>query len=441
MKQKIITASLAGLAIIHAATAAAQSTQPSIAPMPPATVEGQPIEKRAPEKTDDKPLFPQQTRAPYHASTPFKVTTLLDNLHVVWSMAFLPDGRMLLNERLPGAMHILDSHGKLSPPLQGVTSVAADNKNMVLLDVAVDPKFPQNHRIFFTFCDYFVPAPGAKPTDSNTFVASARLDGDAVTGAKVIFRAVPNHPSNRLGGKTGGRIAFGPDGNLFVTIGDRDDSPKQVEPDWFAAQKLDSDLGKVIHITPDGAPAPGNPFAGQQGALPEIWSIGSRSPEGLAFDPKTGLLWETELGPRGGDEINIIKKGANYGWPIIVHGIDYPGVPIGDGITQKEGMEQPAYYWDPSEDPAGMAFYRGNLFPQWKNSLFVALMNGKFLDRLEISDNKVVAEEGLLADMDTRFRDVKVGPDGAVYVLTDSGTASIGPDTPPTSKLLKLTPR
>jgi glucose/arabinose dehydrogenase len=257
---------------------------------------------------------------------------------------------------------------------------------------------------------------------------------------KVIFRAEPNHPAKRLGGKTGGRIAIGPDGNLFVTIGDRDDSPKQTEPDWFGAQKLETDLGKVIHITPDGAPVSGNPFFGQAGARPEIWSLGSRSPEGLAFNPGTGSLWETELGPRGGDEVNIIKKGANYGWPIIVHGIDYPGVPIGDGLTHKEGMEQPVYYWDPSEDPAGMAFYQGNLFPQWKNSLFVAMMNGKMLDRLALSSDKIVAEEGLLAEMNTRFRDVKVGPDGAVYVMTDSGTASISPDTPPTSKLLKLTP-
>jgi glucose/arabinose dehydrogenase len=437
---KRITACLTGLAIFHVGAVCAQTAQRSLPPQPPAMVEGQPIEKRPPEKADDKPLFPNQTRAPFHASAPFNVTTLLDNLHVVWGMAFLPDGRMLLNERLPGAMHILDRNGKLSAPLEGVTSVAAD-KDIVLLDVAVDPKFTQNHRIFFTFCDYFVPAPGAKMTDSNTFVASARLDGDAVTGAQVIFRAVPNHPANRLGGKTGGRIAIAPDGSLFVTIGDRDDSPKQTEPDWFAAQKLDSDLGKVIHITADGAPAPGNPFIGKQGALPEIWSTGSRSPEGLAFDPGSGLLWETELGPRGGDEINIIRKGGNYGWPVIVHGIDYPGVPIGDGITEKEGMEQPVYYWDPSSDPAGMAFYRGNLFPQWRNSLFVAMMNGKFLDRLTISNNKIVSEEGLLADMNTRFRDVLVGPDGAVYVLTDSGTPSIGPDTPATSKLLKLTPK
>jgi glucose/arabinose dehydrogenase len=257
----------------------------------------------------------------------------------------------------------------------------------------------------------------------------------------VIFRSNPAWPSPRLGGKTGGRIAFGPDGNLFVTVGDRDDNPNQAAPDWMAAQKLDSDLGKVIHITPDGAPVAGNPFIGTPGAKPEIWSYGHRSPEGLAFDPRTGRLWETELGPRGGDEINIIRKAANYGWPVITHGVDYPGTAIGEGITAKTGMEQPAYYWDPSRDPAGMAFYRGNLFPAWKNSLFVAMMNGKFLDRLTLSGDRVVAEEPLLSDLNTRFRDVRVGPDGAVYVLTDSGTASISANNPATTRLLKLTPQ
>jgi glucose/arabinose dehydrogenase len=427
-----VVISVAWLALASMA-ALAQNTLP---PQPPATVEGQPIETRKPEKADDKPLFPEQTRAPYHASVPFKVTTLVDNLHVTWGMDFLPDGRMLLTERLPGALRILDKNNVLSPPLAEIMSVAA-GKDIVLLDVAVDPKFSSNHRIFFTFCD-FVREP--QLNDTNTYVARARLDGDKLSDVKVIFRATPQWPAKGLGGKTGGRIVFGPDGNLFVTIGDRDTSP-QTTIDWFAAQKLDNHLGKVIRITPDGAPAPGNPFIGQQGALPEIWAYGLRCPEGLAADPRTGQLWESELGPRGGDEINIIKKGANYGWPVITHGLDYPGVPIGEGIVAKDGMEQPAYYWDPSANPAGIAFYKGNLFPQWRNSLFVAMMNGKFVSRLTLSGNKVVAEEPLLMDMNTRFRDVRVGPDGAVYVLTDSGTANISPNTPPTTKLLKLTPK
>ncbi len=414
-------------------SAGAQQTQ---LPQPPRTVEGQPIETRSLENTRDKPLFPEQTRAPYRATASFKVTTLVDNLHVTWGMDFLPDGRMLLTERLPGQLRILDRNNVLSPPLTEILKAAA-GPEIVLLDVAVDPKFRQNHRIFFTFCD-FVREP--KMNDTNTYVASARLDGDKLSQVKVIFRSLPQWPAPALGGKTGGRIVFGKDGSLFVTVGDRDSSP-QLTPDWMAAQKLGNHLGKVIHITADGAPAKDNPFIGQSGALPEIWAYGLRSPEGMAIDPATGLIWESELGPRGGDEINIIKKGANYGWPVITHGIDYPGVPIGDGIAAKDGMEQPVYYWDPSSNPAGMAFYRGNLFPQWKGSLFVAMMNGKFVSRLAIKENKVVAEEPLLAEMNTRFRDVKVGPDGAVYVLTDSGTANISPNTPATTKLLKLTPK
>jgi len=421
------------LALALPLAASAQQTQ---LPQPPATVEGKPIEVRGQENLKDKPLYPEQTRAPYRASVPFKVTTLVDNLHVTWGMDFLPDGRMLLTERLPGALRILDKNNVLSPPLTEVLKVAA-GPEVVLLDIAVDPKFQQNHRIFFTFCD-FVREP--KMNDTNTYVASARLDGDKLSNVKVIFRATPTWPAPALGGKTGGRIVFGKDGSLFVTIGDRDSSP-QLTPDWMAAQKLGNHLGKVIHITPDGTPAKDNPFIGQAGALPEIWAYGLRSPEGMTIDPATGLMWESELGPRGGDEINIIKKGANYGWPVITHGIDYPGVPIGEGISAKESMEQPVYYWDPSSNPAGMAFYRGNLFPQWRNSLFVAMMNGKFVSRLTIANNKVVAEEALLAEMNTRFRDVKVGPDGAVYVLTDSGTANISPNTPPTTKLLKLTPK
>jgi glucose/arabinose dehydrogenase len=399
----------------------------------PAVVEGQPIETRPPEKKDNKPTFPEQTRAPYHATAPFTVTTLIDNLHAPWSLAFLPEGKILVTERLPGAMRILDTTGALSEPLAGVSVVAsAGAKDLGLLDVVLDPGFTSNQRIFFTFFDF------VDGTDSNTYVARARLDEakGALTDVTVIFRAQPAMPSKRLGGKTGGRIAIGRDGNLFVTIGDRSDSPP-----WDVAQRLDTDLGKIIHITPDGASAPDNPFIGKPGVLPEIWAYGARSEEGLAFDPRTGRLWETEHGPRGGDELNIIEKGKNYGWPVVVHGIDYPGTVIGEGITHKEGMEEPVYYWDPVIAPSGLAFYTGNLFPQWKSSVFVGALRGMMLDRLTLVNDKVVAEEPLLTDLRARIRDVRVGPDGAVYVLTDSGTASMSPNTPPTSRLLKLTPK
>jgi glucose/arabinose dehydrogenase len=330
-------------------------------------------------------------------------------------------------------MRILDTNGVLSEPLTGVSVVSSPGaKDIGLLDVAVDPGFANNHRIFFTFFDFI------DGTDSNTNVARARLDETkgALTEVTVIFRAQPAMPSKRLGGKTGGRIAIARDGSLFLPIGDRSDSPP-----WDVAQRMDTHLGKIVHITADGAPAPDNPFIGKSGVLPEIWAVGTRSQEGLAFDPATGALWENEHGPRGGDELNIIEKGKNYGWPVIVHGIDYPGTAIGEGITHKEGMEEPVYYWDPVIAPSGLAFYTGSLFPQWKNSVFVGGLRGMLLDRLTIVNNKVVAEEPLLTDLRARIRDVRVGPDGAVYVLTDSGTASMSPNTPPTSRLLKLTPK
>jgi glucose/arabinose dehydrogenase len=432
MKPHLLTAFCACVLVINAAVEAQTPATPTGASRL-AMVDGQPIEKRPPEKADNKPAFPEQTRAPYHASAPFKVTTLIDNLPAPWSLAFLPGGKILLTERLPGSIRILDAKGVLSEPVAGVAELASRGAaDIGLLDVVLDPRFAANHQIFFTFYDF------VDGTNSSTYVARGRLDEArcALSDAKVIFRARPAMPSKRLGGKSGGRIAIAPDGSLFVTIGDRSDSPP-----WDVAQRLDTDLGKIIHITAEGAPAPDNPFIGKQGVLPEIWAVGTRSQEGLAFDPATGRLWETEHGPRGGDELNIIEKGRNYGWPVIVHGIDYPGNAIGDGITHKEGMEEPVYYWDPVIAPSGLAFYTGTMFPQWRGSVFVGGLRGMMLDRLTIVKDKVVAEEPLLTDLNTRIRDVRVGPDGAVYVLTDSGTATVSPRTPLTSKLLKLTPK
>jgi glucose/arabinose dehydrogenase len=424
MRIYLITALWICVALIPAAVDAQAPLKPT---------EGQPIESRPPEKGDDKPAFREQTRAPYHASAPFRVTTLIDNLPAPWSLAFLPDGKILLTERLPGSIRILESNGKLSGPVAGVADLKSPAaKDIGVLDVVLDPHFAANHQIFFTFYDF------VDGTNSNTYVARGRLDEarNALSDAKVIFRAQPAMPSKRLGGKSGGRIAIAPDGSLFVTIGDRSDSPP-----WDVAQRLDTDLGKIIHITPEGAPAPDNPFIGKPGVLPEIWAYGTRSQEGLAFDPATGRLWETEHGPRGGDELNIIEKGGNYGWPVIVHGIDYPGNAIGEGITHKDGMEEPVYYWDPVIAPSGLAFYGGTMFPKWRGSAFVGGLRGMMLDRLAIVNDKVVAEEPLLTDLHTRIRDVRVGPDGAVYVLTDSGGSAVSPDTPLTSKLLKLTPK
>jgi glucose/arabinose dehydrogenase len=380
---------------------------------PPAMTPGQPIETRAPEKADDKPAFAGQTRAPFQRTQPFKVTTLTDQLNKPWSLAFLPDGGILITEK-PGTMRILGKDGKLSQPLAGVPQVQASGQ-VGLLDVALDPKFSSNHRLFFSFAE---PVADGK---FNIAMARATLGGSALSDVTVIFRAKPALTASQSA-NSGGRIAIGRDGNLFMTVGDRSKSPP-----WLVAQQLDTHLGKMIHITPDGAPAPGNPFIGRQGALPEIYSLGHRSEEGLTFDPQ-GRLWETEHGPRGGDELNLIEAGKNYGWPVIVHGIDYPGDTIGQGITEQAGMEQGRYYWDPVIAPSGLAFYTGNLFPQWKNSVFVGALRGMFLDRLTLSGDKVVGEEPLLLDRNARIRDVRIGPEGAVYVLSDD------------SKLFKLTP-
>lgn len=384
----------------------------------PVAVTGHPIESRAPEKSDDKPAFPGQTRAPFQATAPPVVTTLTDKLSSPWSLAFLPDGNVLITEK-PGTMRIFDAgKGTLSEPVKNVPAVS--NIGQVgLLDLAFDPGFTTNHRIFFTYSE------AVGDTDSNIVVARARFDEatGALSDVSVIFRAEPALPKKRSANQ-GGRIAIARDGNLFVTIGDRSESPP-----WDMAQKLDNDLGKMIRITPNGQPAPGNPFIGRQGALPEIWSYGHRSEQGLAIDPATGELWETEHGPRGGDELNTPEAGKNYGWPVIVHGIDYPGTTIGQGITEKAGMEQPHYYWDPVIAPSGLAFYTGDLFPQWKNSIFVGALRGHMLDRLTLSGKKVVAEEPLLVDLHEQIRDVRMGPEGAVYVLTDRG------------KFLKLTPK
>jgi aldose sugar dehydrogenase len=400
---------------------------------PLALREGRPVDSRPTEKPDNKPEFSEQTRAPYHATRPYTITALVDGITAPWSLAFLPNGNILITERLPGKMRLLHADGRLSPPLEGVAAVrSTDAADIGLLDIVLDPAFSTTHRIFFTFFDY------VDGTNSGTCVARARLDETTLTlsDVTVIFRAQPRIPSKRLGGKTGGRMVFGPDGNLFLTVGDRSDSPP-----WDVAQRLDTHLGKVLRITADGAPAPDNPFIGRTGVLPEIWAYGSRNAEGLAIDPRTGRLWAHEHGPRGGDELNILEKGRNYGWPVVVHGIDYPGQPIGEGLTHKDGMQDPVYYWDPVIAPSGLAFYTGTLFPEWKDSLFLGGLRSMSLVRLKLAKDKVVEEEPLLTDLRSRIRDVRVGPDGAVYVLTDSGGSAVTANTPATSKLLRLTPK
>jgi glucose/arabinose dehydrogenase len=330
------------------------------------------------------------------------VETVARGLVNPWALAFLPDGRMLVTER-PGRLRVVDKDGKLSPALAGVPWVFARGQGG-LHDVVFDRDYPQNNTIYFCFAE---PADGG----GRTALARAKLVDQAtprLEEVKVIFRQEGPLSS---GNHFGCRIAQAANNTLFMTAGEHFTTRDQ-------AQNLGNHLGKIIRIKPDGAVPPDNPFVNRAGVKPEIWSYGHRNPQGLAFHPQTGKLWEHEHGPRGGDEVNIIEKGKNYGWPVIGYGIDYNGAKIHQS-THKEGMEQPVKYWVPSIAPSGMAFYTGDLFPKWKGSLFVGAMVPGFLVRLEVDGDKVGNEERILRELDERIRDVRQGPDGAIWMVTD----------------------
>jgi glucose/arabinose dehydrogenase len=431
----------AGAATVAPASTAGGPIAPTVPNNPDYTAlqEGKPVDTRLNENVRDKPLYPEQTRAPYHKTAGYQLTEITGGLYAPWALAFLPDGKYLVTEKLPGALRVVGPDGKISPPVSGLnmgTTGGITWPETGLFDLALDPDFARNHTIFFTFFGFDHGMLGAIQVARATFDEAA----NALHDVKVIFSAnplTPNDAHSGFGSRSGGRLTIGPDGFIYVTIGDRDAG---TSTPWRVAQTLDTHLGKIVRITKDGKPAPGNPYIGKPGALPEIWAIGQRSQEGLAFD-NNGQLWETEHGPRGGDELNLIKKGGNYGWPITSHGIDYPGPPMGDAEVAKPGIEQPIYYWAPSMGPSQLAFYKGNLFPEWKSSVFVVMLRGNAMERLTLSGGKVVNEEPLLTEVKMRIRDVRIGPGGAVYVLTDSGGGSVTDNTPPTSKLLKLTPK
>ena len=276
-----------------------------------------------------------------------------------------------------------------------------------MLDVALDPDFSNNKTIYWSYAE--------KSGNGNLMVVGkGQLNeaGSTVQNPVVIFRATPALNS---AAHQGSRLVFDKDGNLFVSTGERSELDGRKQAQW-----LNSGLGKIFKITKDGKPAPGNPFINQKDAMPEIFAYGNRNPQSLDIHPVTGELWEAEFGPRGGDELNIIKAGKNYGWPTITYGIEYSGEKIGDAIQQKEGMEQPVYYWDPVISPSGMVFYTGDAIPEWKNNLFISGLSGAHIVRLVIENNKVVGEERLLADKQDRFRDVAYH-DGMLYAVTDSG--------------------
>jgi glucose/arabinose dehydrogenase len=342
-----------------------------------------------------------------------QVETIVRGLDHPWSLAFLPDGRMLVSER-PGRLRILTREGALSPPVAGVPAVRASGQGG-LHDVALDREYAANKTIYFCFAD-------SVSGGGRTALARARLDDASkpkLDDVKVIFRQ-EGPPSS--GNHYGCRIVQARDGNLWLTMGDHFTQRDE-------AQNLANHIGKIVRVTPDGTVPPDNPFAGRSGARPEIWSYGHRNSQGAALHPQTGKLWEHEHGPRGGDEVNVPLGGRNYGWPVIGYGIDYNGAKIHEA-TAKAGMEQPIKYWVPSIAPSGMAFYTADLFPAWKGNLFVGALAGQMLVRLELNGETVTREERLLERMGERIRDVRQGPDGALWLLTDSSSGRVLRVTP-----------
>jgi glucose/arabinose dehydrogenase len=375
---------------------------------------GQPLETRPANGASQTPAFPGQTRAPYATTkTAFEVVTVAEGLEKPWGLAFLPGGEMLVTEKA-GRLRIIAKDGKLSAPVAGLPEVHAARQGG-LLDVAVGP----DGLIYWTYAE-------KRDGGDGTVAARGRLVRGAeprLEDVQIIWRMTPTLES---GIHYGSRLAFSPDGFLFITTGERSILAGRVQ-----AQDLKSSFGKVIRLYPDGGIPKDNPLAAVSEANKGIWSTGHRNIQSAAFNPWTGQLWTIEHGARGGDELNIPRAGKDYGWPTISYGVEYSGAPIGEGLTAKAGLEQPVYYWDPVIAPSGLAFYNAKLFPAWKGSLFVGGLTSKKLVRLTLKGDRVVGEEWLLQDLKERIRDVRVGPDGAVYVLTDNAAG----------RVLKLVPK
>jgi glucose/arabinose dehydrogenase len=380
-------------------------------------VSARPAADRPPNAPHQTPAFPAQTDAPDHVTNvAFDVGTVATGLERPWALAFLPDDRMLVTER-PGRLRVVSADGQLSPPVAGLPPVATPQQQGGLLGLTLDPMFASNQLVYWWYGE------SQDGGTNHTAVARGRLvDGDAprLEGVQVIFRQEPAMESTL---HFGCRLVWARDGTLFVTLGERSITAGRM------AQQLNSLLGKIVRINADGSIPVDNPFVGRADARPEIWSIGHRNIQAAALHPTTGELWVVEHGTRGGDELNIARKGLDYGWPTIAYGIEYSGAPITGGITQKAGMEQPIYYWDPNIAPSGMAFYTASLFPQWNGNLFIGDMGRGHLVRLTIAGERVIGKERF--DMNDRVRDVVQGPEGAIYILTDD----------PAGRILKLVPK
>ncbi len=389
--------------ILIAALTGALSCKNTAAVSQPAI--GEPVETQSPN-SKYKPAFAGQTRiGSIKTTTPYKVELLADDLTRPWAVIVLPDGRLLITS-IKGYMTIHDANGKLLKKITGFPEVVAKGQGG-MLDVALDPDFSTNKMIYWSYAE-------AQPVNNLMAVAKGKLSADETTieNPTVIFRATP-----ALSGHYhyGSRLVFDKAGHLFVSTGERSILEGRKQAQW-----LNSGLGKVFKLTKEGKPAPGNPFTNTTEAMPEIYTYGNRNVQSLDIHPVTGDLWGAEFGPRGGDELNLLKPGKNYGWPVITYGIEYGGPAIGEAIQQKEGMEQPVYYWDPVLSPSGMTFYKGDAIPEWKNNLFIAGLSSQHICRLTIENNKVTGEERLLSDKQERFRDVAYF-NGMLYAVTDNG--------------------
>ena len=412
---------IARWAILGAALVLAQSVHP--VPRPPVTRPGPEAGTTVADGYAPAPQWPGQTRAPLPKTTsPYEVQTVAEGFTGAFCFSFLPDGRILVGER-PGRIKIVGRDRKVSEPLDGLPpNLWARGQG--LFEVRADRDFSKNRTLFLS---YTVLPDGAELNALPRYpgvllVARATLSADdrRIENVKVLLEAEG----------TGGRVIQARDGTLFVTSS----IPGGVginSVDWPQPQQLDSLMGKVLRINADGSIPKDNPFVGRAGARPEIYALGFRDMQGVAIDPRTGQLWTSEHGPRGGDEINRVEKGKNYGFPVIGYGREYTGKPINGDKTTEDGMEQPVYFWTPDIAPAGIAFYSGKRFPAWDGSLFVSALAGRALIRLELRNNRVVAEEPLLGDLKARIRGVAEGPDEMIYVLTDGNAG----------KILKLVPK
>lgn len=400
-----------------------------------------PLEQRTANAPEQKPAFAGQTRGcAVKSDVAFDVTVLAKGLVKPWAVEPLPDNDLLITEK-SGQLRIVSAKGEIGAPITGLLPVGAGGVSAVsgqgglppvtargqggLLDVALSPTFERDRTIFWSFVEQ-------RTGGSGTSVARGVLTADRknLEQVQVIFRALPTYDN---GLHFGSRLAFGPDNMLYITLGDRFDKTT-TRPQ---AQQLNSHLGKIIRINPDGSVPADNPFVKQAGAKPEIWSVGHRNVQSAAFDDK-GQLWTVEMGAQGGDELNLIEKGKNYGWAVITYGEEYSGEPIAGGVTARAGFEQPVYYWDPVIAPSGAQFYTGAAFPAWRDSLFVGALRQQRLVRLVIKDNRVVGEEHLLADRGQRIRDVRQGADGALYVVTDQDNGELWKITPKRSNFANL---